>query len=446
LNVVVIRSYTRSSQSNYVIKVCQCDVCGTNITASSDRLELLRLTSNNTELQDGSSLPSCWFILDTGDDEVNLLIFISYRITCPQNSFNIYSGLNNTGTLLVKNLCGTSSATKSYSTSQRFAYLEVASDGTEEFEIKMEYIAANDKSRTGCQTPQILQATYTYQYLSSPNFPEEYSSNSKCRWLISNPDGLVDIEIIVADIEGDDSSSCEYDKYEIHDGEYICENNAIEKACAEFPGILAHNVTSTDSFILVTFKSDDSVNKRGFYLRFKKRDLPTTTRRLSTVKSTTLKLIEHSSTNNLPSTSQVSTSYISESTKDPLPGNKEKLTGTDLKPEIIYGIAGGCLFLITFVIVIVIIITKQVRAPISTYTTPPSPSLTTVTDSNTSVKSRKSQNDNENGSIEKINNKKKRSLINAKNNSGFRNDIIRKHRKDFEPPYATVIPKTKEKC
>lgn len=104
------------------------------------------------------------------------------------------------------------------------------------------------------------------------------------------------------------------------------------------------------------------------------------------------------------------------------------------------------MFLITFVIVLVIIITKQVRAPATTYTTPPSPSLTTVTDSNTSVKSRRSKEEEEDGSIDKINVKNETNAINGREESGFRNDIIRKYKKDFEPPNAKVIPKSKEKC
>lgn len=122
------------------------------------------------------------------------------------------------------------------------------------------------------------------------------------------------------------------------------------------------------------------------------------------------------------------------------------VSGTGLKAEIIYGIAGGSVFLITFVIVLVIIITKQVRAPATTYSTPPSPSLTTVTDSNTSVKSRRSKEEEEDGSIDKINVKNESNAFNGKKESGFRNDIIRTYKKDFESPYVKVIPKSKEKC
>lgn len=46
-----------------------------------------------------------------------------------------------------------------------------------------------------------------------------YFSDSNCCWIINNVFGIVDIEVVIFDIEDGDFVVCDYDYYEIYDGE-----------------------------------------------------------------------------------------------------------------------------------------------------------------------------------------------------------------------------------
>ncbi|KAJ8304759.1 hypothetical protein KUTeg_018342, partial [Tegillarca granosa] len=106
----------------------------------------------------------CWWILDAGSDDLKLIMYFIYDVACPNDLINIYD------------------------------------------------------AGTGCTSPQTLRTTSEYQYLSSQNFPEQYSSDSNCRWNIYNPFGIVEVDVIISDMEDDTTPSvCDYDKYQIFD-------------------------------------------------------------------------------------------------------------------------------------------------------------------------------------------------------------------------------------
>lgn len=54
-------------------------------------------------------------------------------------------------------------------------------------------------------------------FLFSPGWPESYSNNVDCMWLIQAPDSTVELNILSLDIEA--HRTCDYDKLVIRDGE-----------------------------------------------------------------------------------------------------------------------------------------------------------------------------------------------------------------------------------
>ncbi|KAK3104057.1 hypothetical protein FSP39_024071 [Pinctada imbricata] len=380
---------------------CTVPAGNRNITAS--RLVMSSFESPNYNQGTGSypSNMDCGWLIDTGDDSLQLLLFITYDTQCPDNIY-IYDGVDETATVLANGLCGKSSSPASYSTSQRYAYVRMTSDSTTEKPgFHIDYVAANDSSGTGCSSTETLTATESYSYLTTPEFPSQYTSSSDCRWALSSGTGdVVEITVIVSDVEDDNPNSCDYDVYYIFDGAYKCEHNEIRKVCQEYPAVLSYNYTSNEDTVTVTFKSDSSVNRRGFLLAYRSITLPTTAS--STTESTTV------SSTYTSTASSTSTTVTSESTtvkpttsSDPITTNRqstdsltsyttvvcncpsnppEKSTkdrsSTDITVslEVFLGAVGVIIFIFVFTITTAVcVVKKKVNSPVKKTITPVQP-------------------------------------------------------------------------
>ncbi|XP_052100242.1 cubilin-like [Mytilus californianus] len=251
-----------------------CSVVERNFTAST--IEMISLTSPGYNGGTGTyeNDMDCWWIIDSGSDDLQLLIFLTYDISCPGDTIALYNAEDQTSTLFSS--CGAPSSPVHYSTSQRYLRVEMHTDSaTVKSGFKLDYLAAKNYEGTGCQNREDIILTENFQFLSSPSFPETYPSKSDCRWNLAYEFGAIEINVILGDIE--DGTSCDYDKYQIYDGEHRCDYNRMSVVCNEYPDTIPYNYTSNSTSVVVAFESDGSVNRRGFLLRYRGIPNPTTT-------------------------------------------------------------------------------------------------------------------------------------------------------------------------
>lgn len=357
-----------------------CQICNSTIVASQNQVESVTTPGYNGGTGSYTSNMDCYWVLDAGADDLRILMFVTYDTSCPNDVFYIHDGPDGSSTKLADGQCGKAVATH-YSTLQRYAFIRMTSDATlEKVGLLVEYVAAKDYSGSGCGgTRQTLTATETFQYLSSPSFPSQYPSDSNCRWTINNALGTVDIEVVISDIEDGDPAVCDYDHYEIYDGEYMCEHNTIRKVCQEFQKISAYNYTSNSSSVVVKFFSDSSVNRRGFLLRYRAIIAPTTTTPITTtVAETTAEATttaETTTTSTTPSTTTTSTTTTPApcTTKSTTYITTTKAEGLTINFELMLGFIGGSLLLICMTIIIVVCVVTKAKPPSGKHITPVQP-------------------------------------------------------------------------
>ncbi|XP_071166626.1 procollagen C-endopeptidase enhancer 2-like [Mytilus edulis] len=302
-----------------------CSAVERNFTASTT--EMISLTSPGYNGGSGTyqNDMDCWWIIDSGSDDLQLLIFLTYDISCPGDTIALYNAEDQTSTLFSS--CGAPSSPVHYSTTQRYLRVEMHSDSsTVKSGFKLEYLAAKNHEGKGCQNREDIILTENFQFLSSPSFPEKYPSSSNCRWNLLYEFGAIEINVILGDIE--DGTSCDYDKYQIYDGEHRCDYNRMSVVCDEYPDTTPYNYTSNSTSVVVAFESDGSVNRRGFLLRYRGIPNPTTT---TTTSSNT--------------TESNSNDFI-------------------ITAEILLGLVFGSLGLISFTIITTVCIVMKLRVPL----------------------------------------------------------------------------------
>ncbi|XP_056007355.1 tolloid-like protein 2 [Ostrea edulis] len=378
-----------------------CQTCNTNIVASQSEMTSLTTPGYNGGTGSYTSNLDCYWVLDAGADDMRILMFVTYDISCPNDKFYIHDGPNGTYPKTADGLCGKAVATH-YSTSQRYAYVRMTSDASVELAgLLVEYVAAKDYSGSGCGGKQVLTATDTSQYLSSPSFPSQYPSDSNCRWTINNYFGTVELQVLMSDIEAGNPASCNYDHYEIYDGEYMCEHNTIHKVCQEYEDVPAYNYTSNGTSLVVKFFSDGSVNRRGFFMKYRAITASTTiasttiadttteeaTTESTTTETTTLTTI--STATSTSSTTQSTTSSSPCTTKATTYITTTKAEGLTINFELLLGFIGGSLFLICLTVVIVVCVVTKAKPPSGKTITPVQPFRPYETVNKNSIRIRK---------------------------------------------------------
>ena len=108
-----------------------------------------------------------------------------------------------------------------------------------------------------------VQATTSWQYLESPNYPNYYPSNQQCGTNIRGS-GPVELEIVEVELETN------YDYVWIYNQEYLSERSEWSRN-VELTGSYGGgaNYKSLRDTIYVNFTSDSSVNKKGFRFKFR---------------------------------------------------------------------------------------------------------------------------------------------------------------------------------
>ncbi|KAF5295928.1 hypothetical protein FQR65_LT10359 [Abscondita terminalis] len=97
----------------------------------------------------------------------------------------------------------------------------------------------------------------------SPFYPEPYIEDTDCNWKISVSAGSI-IQIVFVDLELENNEDCEMDFVQIYDGPNL-NSKSLGKFCknAHVPFLL-----STTNVVRVLFRSDSSVQAKGFHLQY----------------------------------------------------------------------------------------------------------------------------------------------------------------------------------
>ncbi|XP_074593288.1 protein tolkin-like [Brevipalpus obovatus] len=112
--------------------------------------------------------------------------------------------------------------------------------------------------KEGSCTHQI-QSTSSVESIVSPNYPEPYPNRKDCTWLFSTTAGHR-IKLNYDDFEFESHPDCAYDYVAIYDGS-SAENASLGKFCGSK---LPQPLVSSTSRMFMIFKSDSSVQRKGF--------------------------------------------------------------------------------------------------------------------------------------------------------------------------------------
>ena len=100
--------------------------------------------------------------------------------------------------------------------------------------------------------------------MRSPNYPRPYRHDAECEWVISVLTGNT-ITVNISDLDLERHSSCRYDYLELRDGENRTAP-LIARVCSST--LRRRMFKSTSNKIYIKFKSDSSLNGRGFEVTY----------------------------------------------------------------------------------------------------------------------------------------------------------------------------------
>ncbi|KAG8515901.1 Cubilin, partial [Galemys pyrenaicus] len=182
---------------------------------------------------------------------------------CFYDKLQVYDGLG-IHSRLIGTYCGTQ--TESFTSTRNSLTFQFSSDSSVNGKgFLLEWFAVNDSLLNG-PLPTIatgacggfLRTGDTPIFLYSPLWPESYSNNADCSWLIQAPDSTVELNILSLDIES--HRTCDYDKLVVIDGDNNMAQQLAVLCGREIPG----PIRSTGEYMLIRFISDFSVTRAGF--------------------------------------------------------------------------------------------------------------------------------------------------------------------------------------
>lgn len=113
----------------------------------------------------------------------------------------------------------------------------------------------------GCVVPDcILVLEGSSGVIKSPCYPQKYPNLQTCRWTMQAPPGHI-VQLSFVDFELEEAPGCIYDSVVVNTG-----LNDVR-----FCGLTAHGLTqnSTGNVMVLSFNTDFSVQKRGFYVEYR---------------------------------------------------------------------------------------------------------------------------------------------------------------------------------
>ncbi|XP_019640957.1 PREDICTED: A disintegrin and metalloproteinase with thrombospondin motifs 18-like [Branchiostoma belcheri] len=153
--------------------------------------------------------------------------------------------------------CGTT-LYPDYTSKSNVLYVQHATkSGTFGHGYRLSFTSADSGTPVPSCEYQITQPTGTIQ---APNYPNEYDSNSRCKWYINVKPGTT-VNINVLDFEVEYEANCGYDDFKIVDSV----SGQFERYCgARTP----FTFQSTGNRVVLELNSDGSVGKKGFRLSY----------------------------------------------------------------------------------------------------------------------------------------------------------------------------------
>uniref|UniRef100_UPI00398E69E6 adhesion G-protein coupled receptor G6 isoform X2 n=1 Tax=Pristiophorus japonicus TaxID=55135 RepID=UPI00398E69E6 len=121
------------------------------------------------------------------------------------------------------------------------------------------FISCLDPTELGCSDCTETLTAPSGRF-TSPCFPREYVANLNCQWTLRAPPGFI-VQLTFHEFEIEEAKGCPYD--------FVSINTGAEPIT--FCGVTAkgHTLNSTGSEMIVTFKTDFSIQKRGFSATYK---------------------------------------------------------------------------------------------------------------------------------------------------------------------------------
>ncbi|ESP02705.1 hypothetical protein LOTGIDRAFT_137993, partial [Lottia gigantea] len=187
----------------------------------------------------------CTWIIEAAADHNVQLIFLTFDIVldsyCTGDKVEFKDGPNENSPWIAS-YCGNISP-PNITTTGRYLYIRFISDdqiqtaGMHLFFDQACKISLNDSSG----------------FISSPNYPSNYPSLTKCVWIISPPyESLIQLTVLNLEIEYE--TNCLYDSLNIYDGK-----NESSLLLAKYCGSYTNEVlNSTSNFLFIQFTSDTS--------------------------------------------------------------------------------------------------------------------------------------------------------------------------------------------
>lgn len=185
---------------------------------------------------------------------LNVTDFVTeYHSNCKYDYLEIRNGGYKTSPLIGK-YCGTQvmPIIRSHSNLLRLEFKSDSSMSAPGFEIHF------DSTTVGCGG----ELTTSRGSIISPNYPQPYPVNADCEWLIRVSEGST-VSVSVVEIDIEEHQTCHYDYLQIFDGP--TENSrSMVRICnnQQNPG----PIVSTNSRVLIRFRSDFSEEAGGFKL------------------------------------------------------------------------------------------------------------------------------------------------------------------------------------
>ncbi|KAM6162076.1 cubilin isoform 2-T2 [Erethizon dorsatum] len=97
---------------------------------------------------------------------------------------------------------------------------------------------------------------------SSPGYPGNYPPNKECIWYIRTAPGRR-IQLTIHDFDVEYESTCRYDVLEVYGGPDF-HSPRLTQLCAQRSSVTPMQVSSTGNELAIRFKTDSSINGRGF--------------------------------------------------------------------------------------------------------------------------------------------------------------------------------------
>ncbi|XP_046374817.2 cubilin-like [Haliotis rufescens] len=153
-------------------------------------------------------------------------------------------------------LCG--SQTSTYYSSSSTAAIKFHTDGSNTGRgFRLTYAGVMTSQ---CGDRSLVADTST-GYLTSPNYPADYSNNMDCTWTITT--SLTNIKIHVLNTHLESNTGCTYDYVKVYDG-----STTYATVLGTFCGTVTHNYVSSGTSVSIKFHSDTSNTFRGFRLAY----------------------------------------------------------------------------------------------------------------------------------------------------------------------------------